>query len=212
MKAFHKTALAAAVTVFALSTAVAEANPLGFTHSRIDYGNSFNTDTKTDIDVDNSKRLRKDTRLNYNLDNSVRTKVNNDYRLKFNYDYRKDDINAKQNLNQIRSYKSAVNQRAFNSGSASGHAMTQNQGGTSVGSLVSETTTSKHKGHTLLSPTRSFASGNVAKGNMNQSHIGGIQSGMQVGDVANIQGNTQNQRAVSGVTSSDSVSNSASKK
>ncbi len=206
-----KTLLASAVTAFALTAAVAEANPWGYGYNNVGYTNSFNRTTQTDVDVDASSKIKRDYRLNYNLDNSVRNKVNNNFKLDYKYDYRKDDINANQNMNQFRAYSSGVNQTGFNAGTATGHSMNQSQGGTSVGSLVSETSTSKHKGHSLLSPAYSSSYGSVSKGNMYGSQIGAMQSGAQLGDVANVQGNTQGQQAASAVTSTDSVSNTAKK-
>lgn len=213
MKNTHKTALTAVAALFVLSAAVAEANPYGYGYkgTQIDYSNSFNTSNKTKTDIDNSQRIKRDYSLDYKVDNSARTRINNDTRLDLKYDYRNDNISAGQNLNQYRGYSSGINQGAFNAGSATGHSMKQKQGDTTVGSLVDETNTRTHKGHSLLSPNYSYNAGNVAKGNMNQSQIGGIQSGMQIGDVANVQSNSQAQNATSGVSSHDSVSNTASK-
>ncbi|MCW9053685.1 MAG: hypothetical protein OQJ91_15440, partial [Motiliproteus sp.] len=185
--------------------------PWGYQYNNIGYKDSFNRTTDTKVDVDASRTSQRDYRLNYNLDSSVRNKLNNNFKLDYKYDYRKDDISATQNMNQVRAYRSGVNQNAFNVGGASGHSMNQTQGGTSVGSLVNESHTTKHKGHSLLSPTYTSANGSVSKGNMFGSQIGGMQSAMQVGDVANIQGNTQDQRAASSVSSADAVSNTAKK-
>ncbi|MCW8885991.1 MAG: hypothetical protein OQK12_12190 [Motiliproteus sp.] len=206
-----KSLLASAVTALALSATVAQAGPWGYQYNNIGYKDSFNRTTDTKVDVDASRTSQRDYRLNYNLDSSVRTKLNNNFKLDYKYDYRKDDISATQNMNQVRAYRSGVNQNAFNAGGASGHSMNQTQGGTSVGSLVNESHTTKHKGHSLLSPTYTSASGNVSKGNMFGSQIGGTQSAMQMGDVANVQGNTQNQQAASSVSSADVVSNTAKK-
>ena len=206
-----KTLLASAVTALALTAAVAEANPWGYGYNNVGYTNSFNRTAKTDVDVDASTKINRDYRLNYNLDNSSRTKLNSNFKSDYSYDYRKDDINANQNMNQFRAYSSGVNQNSFNAGAATGHSMNQSQGATSVGSLVSETSTSKHKGHSVLSPTYSSTYGSVSKGNMYGSQIGGMQSGAQLGDVANVQSNAQCQQATSAVSSSDSVSNTAKK-
>ena len=209
MKNMTPIALTTVATLLLLSGGVAQANPWG--GSRIDYNNSFNTSNRTATQVDNSQRFNRDYRLNYKLDNSARTKINNDTRVDLKYDYRSDKLDATQNLNQFRNYNSAVNQTGFNAGSATGHSMNQSQGGTAVGSLSSEANSSRHQGHSLLSPSYSYNAGAVAKGNMSNSQIGGIQSGMQVGDVTNLQSNNQTQDATSGVASSDTVSNSAAK-
>ncbi len=208
-----KTALAAAVTAIALTAGAAQANPwvYGYGYQKVDYTNSFNRSHKTDVAVDASQRIKRDYRFNYNLDNSVDTRIKKDTRLNYNYNLRKNDINASQNLNQLRAYRSSVGQNAANVGSASGHSMKQKQGGTTVGSLVSETSATRHKGHNIGSPTYSYSNGNVDKGNMFGSQIGANQSGAQFGNVANIQGNSQGQRATSAVGSVDSVKNTASK-
>ncbi len=211
MKTISKLTLATAAATIALTAGVAQANPWGYGFNKVDYRGSFNTDTKTAISVDRSRKINTDTRLKYDIDNSRRSYSNRDFRLNYKYDLKTDKINANQSLNQVRGYSSNVGQTSANLGSASGHSMNQNQGGTSVGSLVSETSTTKRKGHNLLSPSYSSAYGNTSKGNMYGSHIGGTQSGMQLGNVVNAQNNTQKQAAVSGVSSTDSVSNSASK-
>ncbi|WP_210397200.1 hypothetical protein [Motiliproteus sediminis] len=212
MKIFNKAALATAVTLFALNVSVAEANPwVGYKGNKIGYTNSYNNTNNIDTRVDNSQRFKRDYRLDYKLDNSRRTKIDTDTRIDLKYDIRNDRLNAKQDLNSFRNYSSGVNQNAFNAGAATGHSMNQSQGSTSVGSLVSDTATSNNRGHRVLSPSYSIHSGDVAKGNMSGSQIGGIQSGMQVGDVTNLQQNTQAQDATSAVASSDVVSNNVAK-
>lgn len=211
MKTIQKTALATVATVFALTAAIAEANPLGYGSNKIKYADSFNSKTNTDIDIDNSKKFNSNFRLNYDVNNSRQTHIDKDTRLNYRYDIRKDDINAKQRMNQFRAYSSGVGQSAGNVGSARGHSMQQNQGGTSVGALVSETSNRSHKGHNLLSPGYSSAYGNVAKGNMSGSQIGAMQSGMQMGNVINAQNNSQDQVGGSSVNSTDRVSNTATK-
>ncbi|WP_133297389.1 hypothetical protein [Motiliproteus coralliicola] len=213
MKAINKTAIATVATLFALTAGVTQAGPYGYGYKvgQVDYTNSFNTHNKAKINVDNSKRFNRNFMLDYRVDNSSRTKVDTDYRINLNKEIRKDKINANQNLNQYRNYYSGVNQGASNIGSATGHSMKQKQGGTSVGSLVDQTKRTQHKGHSFLSPSIHTNSGDQATGNMTHSQIGGIQSGMQLGDVANLQNNSQTQNGRSGVGSSDSVSNTASK-
>ncbi|WP_421863390.1 hypothetical protein [Motiliproteus sp.] len=213
MKAINKTAIVTVATLFALTAGIAQANPFGYGYKvgKVDYSNSFNTDNKAKINIDNSKRFNRNFMLDYRVDNSSRTKVNTDYRIKQSKDIRKNKINANQSLNQYRNYYSGVSQGANNYGSATGHSMKQKQGGTSVGSLVDQTNRTQHKGHSFLSPSVHTNSGDQATGNMTHSQIGGIQSGMQLGDVTNLQTNSQKQNASSGVSSSDSVSNTASK-
>ncbi|MEH6470099.1 MAG: hypothetical protein V7752_02505 [Halopseudomonas sp.] len=213
MKAINKAVLATVASAIVLTAGVAQATTpsFGYKPVGIDYTNSFNNTNKFKTKVDNSKRFESNTDLKYNRDNSVRNRLSNDYKLDLRYDYRQDNLNANQNLNQLRGYSSGVGQNAGNVGNATGHSMKQKQGDTSVGSLVSETNTSKHKGHNLLSPTYSSHYGSSNSGNMMQSHIGGVQSGMQGGNVTNLQGNDQQQDATSFVSSDDTVSNSASK-
>lgn len=213
MKNINKTAIATVATLFALTAGVAQANPFGhgYKYGKVDYSNSFNTSNKANIDVDNSKRFKRNFMLDYRADNSTRTKIDTDYRTNLNYDIRKDKINANQGVNQYRNYFSGVNQGATNVGGASGHSMNQTQGGTSVGSLVDHTSRTSHKGHSFFSPSVYTNKGDQATGNMTASQIGGIQSGMQTGDVANLQTNNQIQNGTSGINSSDSVSNGASK-
>ncbi len=211
MKISAKTALTSAIAAVALSAGLAQANPWGYNYKSADYTNSFNRMYQTDVTIDKSRQINKDTRLNYHRDNSVRTLVNKNYALDYKLDYRKDDIKANQKMNQLRKYSSAVNQNAANVGSASGHSMKQKQGGTSVGSLVSEKHTSARKGHNLWSPTVTGNYGNVAKGNMYGSQIGANQTGLQGGNVTNLQANAQHQSAASSVGSSDRVSNTATK-
>ncbi len=213
MKAINKTVLASIVSVVVLSVGGAQAGTpsYGYKPVQIDYSNSFNNSNKYKTRIDNSTRADSNTRLNYDLDNSVRNNLSNNYKLDLRYDYRQDNLNANQNLNQLRSYSSGVGQNAGNVGNATGHSMKQKQGDTSVGSLVSETNTRKHTGHSLLSPTYSSHYGSTSNGNMMQSHIGGVQSGMQGGNATNLQGNDQQQDAASYVGSIDTVSNTASK-
>jgi len=207
-----KTLIAAVATLMTLSAGAANAQSpvFGYQPIKIGYSDSFNTSNRSKTQIDNSKRVDSSTRLNYDLDNSLRYKLNNhnDYQLR--YDYRQNDINANQSLNQYRNYSSDIGQSAANVGGASGHSMDQDQGGTTVGALVSETNTSKHQGHSLLSPSFSSQYGSTDKGNMSYSQIGGVQSGMQMGDVTNLQGNDQRQAGASYVGSVDSVSNSSS--
>ncbi|MEH6650885.1 MAG: hypothetical protein V7707_12730 [Motiliproteus sp.] len=212
-KKINKTAIATVATLFVMTAGIVEANPLGygFKVGKVDYSNSFNTSNKSNTDIDNSKRFKRNFTLDYKADNSVRTKINTDHRTDVKYDIRKDKINANQNLNQYRNYSSGVNQDANNYGSASGHSMKQKQGGTRVGGLVDQNTRTSHIGHNLLSPSIQSHTGDQAYGNMRNSQIGGIQSGMQVGDVANLQSNNQTQHGSSGVSSSDKVSNTAAK-
>ncbi|MEH6624820.1 MAG: hypothetical protein V7739_00110 [Motiliproteus sp.] len=208
MKTIAKLTLVTAIT---MAAGMAQANPWGYGFNKVDYKNSFNTDTKSAVSIDSSKKTNTDYRLNYDIDNSRRSLTNIDTRLNYRYDLKTDNINANQSLNQVRGYSSNVGQSSGNVGGAAGHSMNQSQGGTSVGSLVSETSTTKHKGHSLLSPSYTTSLGNVSKGNMYGSHIGGSQSGLQMGNVVNAQNNTQNQNAYSGVVSTDAVSNTASK-
>lgn len=210
MKAFNKTLLATVVTAAALSAGAAQANPFGH-GPKINYIDSFNTTHQAQARIDNSKKIDKDYRLDYNLDNSARTKIDNDYRLDLRYDYRQDNLNAGQNLNQYRAYSSGVGQSGVNLGGASGHSMSQSQGDTTVGALVSETNRSRTHGISLLSPSYSTSVGNSEKGNLYGSQIGGNQSGAQFGDVTNVQGNTQAQQASSYVGSVDWVKNGVAK-
>lgn len=213
MKAITKTALATVATLAVLTTGVAQANPVGYGYPqvKIGYDGSFNTTNKYNTRIDNSKRVDSRTNLNYDLDNSVRNRLNQSYRLNSSHDYRSDNLNANQNLNQKRNYFSNVGQNATNQGGASGHSMGQKQGGTAVGTLVSESNANKHKGHNIASPTYSRQYGNTSSGNMLNSQIGSVQSGMQGGNVTNLQANDQDQTAVSFVSSDDDVSNSAAK-
>lgn len=213
MKAINKKALAAIATFAVLSAGMAQAGPSGYGYPKIKigYDNSFNKTNHLNATFDNSKRVDSRTSLNYDLDNSVRNRLNYDYRLNSNFNYRADQLNAGQNLNQNRNYFSNVGQNAANQGSASGHSMSQQQGGTSVGSLVDKTTVSKHKGHSFASPSISRQFGSVSTGNLYGSQIGSVQTGMQAGDVTNLQGNDQDQTATSFVSSDDKVSNNASK-
>ena len=213
MKTISKLTLATAVTAFALTAGVAQAGPWGYHYgiNKIDYKNSFNTNKTTDISIDRSQKFKTDTRLNYDLDRSRHTEINRDTRLNYERNYKLNKINANQWKNEYRAYRSNVGQNAANIGNASGHSMKQSQGGTAVGSLVRENSTNMHKGHSVLSPKYSTSIGSVSKGNMYGSHIGGSQSAVQVGNVANVQSNAQTQQAKSGVTSSDSTANTASK-
>jgi len=210
MKTVHKTVIATA-TAFALTAGMAQANPWNYGINNIDYRNSFNTSASRSVDVNNSKKMNTDYRLNVKQDNSRRTSIDRDFKQNYRYDYRKDSINANQSMNQVRKYNSGVGQNAANVGGAKGHSMKQAQGGTSIGSLVSESNTSKHKGHSLLSPTYSSNYGSTSKGNLYGSQIGGTQSGLQMGNVINAQNNQQKQAATSSVGSRDRVSNSATK-
>jgi len=210
MKTVHKTVIATA-TAFALTAGMAQANPWNYGFNNTDYRNSFNTSVSKRVDVNNSKKIDSDYRLNFKQDNSRRTSIDRDFKLNYRYDFRKDSINANQSMNQRRVYSSGVGQNAANVGGAKGHSMKQAQGGTSIGSLVSESNTSKHKGHSLFSPTYSSSYGSTSKGNLYGSHIGGTQSGLQMGNVINAQNNQQGQAATSSVSSRDGVFNRAAK-
>ncbi|WP_114694136.1 hypothetical protein [Motiliproteus coralliicola] len=213
MKNINKKALAAIATFAVLSAGAVQAGPYGYGYPKvkIGYDNSFNRTNQIDTTIDNSSRVDTRSKLKYDLNNSVRNRLNHSYQLNKNFNYRADQLNAGQNLNQKRNYFSNVGQNAANKGSASGHSMAQQQGGTSVGSLVSTSSSAKHHGHSIASPTVSRQFGNVNTGNILGSQIGAVQTGMQGGSVTNLQGNDQDQTATSFVSSDDKVSNSAAK-
>ncbi|WP_210397882.1 hypothetical protein [Motiliproteus sediminis] len=208
-----KTLIIALSTVAALNVGAAHAGSpvFGYKPIKIDYNGSFNTNNDVRTRIDNSKRVDTDTRLNYDLDNSVRYKLSNKFDYDLRYDYRQDNIGADQAINQYRNYSSDVGQNAGNVGGASGHSMSQSQGDTNVGALVKERSYSSNRGHSLLSPSFSSHSGSTHTGNMSGSQIGAGQSGVQVGDVTNVQSNDQQQTASSYTGSIDWVGNSASK-
>lgn len=210
MKAFTQTVLATVVTVAALSAGAAQANPFGH-GPKINYIDSFNRTNSYQTQIDNSKRVKTNTDLKYDIDNSVRNRLNNDVRFNLRHDYRQDNLNANQTLNQLRGYSSGVGQNAANVGGASGHNMSQSQGDTRVGTLVSESNSDRRSGLSLLSPSYRAHYGDTSQGNLYGSQIGANQSGAQFGDVTSVQGNDQSQDAASYVGSTDSVSNGVSK-
>ncbi|WP_421863387.1 hypothetical protein [Motiliproteus sp.] len=213
MKNINKKTLAAMATFALLSAGVVNAGPYGYGYPqvKIGYDNSFNRTNQIDATVDNSQRVDSRSKLKYDIDNSVSNRFNHSYQLNKSFNYRADQLNAGQALNQKRNYLSNVGQNAANQGSATGHSMAQQQGSTGVGSLVSTTSSAKHKGHSIASPTISRQYGSVNTGNMLGSQIGAVQTGMQGGGVTNLQGNDQAQTATSFVGSDDQVSNSATK-
>ncbi|WP_421863384.1 hypothetical protein [Motiliproteus sp.] len=171
-----------------------------------------------------------------NIDNSV--SIEQQRRLALTRQYLMDQQyrSSEQTLNEQRGYGSSVGQAAGNSGQAQGHQLDQQQGGVSVGSLVSESDTSHQGGgaagglnwqyapqsNTLMLGGDNSAViqlsninanggnihiGDVNKGNLHNSQIGSNQYGNQAGDTVNAQSNSQQQRADSQASSRDQASN-----
>ncbi|RDE24550.1 hypothetical protein DV711_02885 [Motiliproteus coralliicola] len=171
-----------------------------------------------------------------NVDNSVTTEQQRRLALTRQYLMDQQYRSSDQVLSEQRGYGSGVGQGAANSGQAQGHQLDQQQGGVSVGSLVSESGTAHQGGgaagglnwqyapqsNTLMLGGDNNAViqlsninanggnihiGDVNKGNLHNSQIGSNQYGSQGGDTVNSQNNSQQQRADSQTSSRDQVSN-----
>jgi hypothetical protein len=185
---------------------------------------------------DNGTRLTEGTSTDSRVEDAVPTADDQRLALTRRYLLEQGYRSRQQQREDNRSYDSAVGQGGGNRGQARGHALDQQQGGVSVGSLVSESGRDGSDGargggvswqyapqsNTLMLGGDNYAPiqlsnvnahggnvhiGDVNKGNLYNSQIGNNQQGSQGGDSANAQSNSQNQQADSRTGSQDAVRN-----
>ncbi len=230
-----KTAISVALCLAALSAvpaAVAD-SPASDGASR----NSGNSTTSNRSVLDLSRTLNTNRSVDTRIDNGRSNAISNRLSLTRQYLMDQQYRSSDQRLNEQRAYSSGVGQGAGNQGAASGHSMSQGQGGVSVGSLVSESRGDSYaaqpgrpgnywqfapQSNELTISGDNYAPvslsninanggsihiGDVNKGNLYNSQIGNNQTGMQGGDTANNQSNSQQQKADSQTSSQDRVSN-----
>ena len=194
---------------------------------------SANRDGSSAISVDNSRQQATRSDAAIAVDNSTSTQQQRRLALTRQYLMDQQYRSSEQQRNEQRGYSSAVGQGAGNSGQARGHQQDQQQGGVSVGSLVSESGSPNGNGgglswqyapqsntlmlggdnNSLIQLSNVNANGgnvhigDVHKGNLYDSQIGNNQHGSQGGDSVNAQSNSQKQQAESQTGSSDQNSN-----
>ncbi len=221
----------------ALGLSTALAVPVASADTGLSSDNSGNVERRAATALDYSRQSQRSSAIDSAIDNSQSSSASTRLNLTRDYLMNQQYRNADQRLNEQRGYASAVGQGAANQGSASGHGMSQHQGGVSVGSLVNESTSDSHNSaaagggrHWQYAPQSNHLSiggdsyapislsninanggsihiGDVNKGNMHNSQIGNNQSGLQGGDSVNSQSNSQQQKANSQTGSQDRVSN-----
>ncbi|MEH6650879.1 MAG: hypothetical protein V7707_12700 [Motiliproteus sp.] len=196
---------------------------------------SVNRDSSSARSVDNSRQQVSRSDVAVAVDNSTSTQQQRRLALTRQYLMDQQYRSSQQQRNEQRGYSSAVGQGAGNSGQARGHQQDQQQGGVSVGSLVTESSGANNNGNgggiswqyapqsntlmlggdnnSLIQLSNVNANGgnvhigDVNKGNLYNSQIGNNQQGSQGGDSVNAQSNSQKQQADSQAGSSDQMSN-----
>ncbi|MEH6470100.1 MAG: hypothetical protein V7752_02510 [Halopseudomonas sp.] len=203
-------------------------------HAQPQLSDSANRTDASTLAVDNSRHNQTNSDVDIAIDNSHRSSQANRQALTRQYLMDQQYRSSQQQQDEQRDYNSAVGQAAGNNGQARGHQLDQQQGGISVGSLVTEQNSDNApavggfnwqyapQSNTLsvegdnnapiqLSNINANGGnihiGDVNKGNLYNSQIGNNQHGSQGGDSANVQSNEQQQQADSQVSSRDRATN-----
>lgn len=222
------------ITHFPLTLGLSVMLALPAAHAQTLVNDSFNQNSSSALEVDNSRRSATRSEVDIRVNNSRHTDQQNRQALTRQYLMDQQYRSSQQQLDEQRDYSSGVGQAAANQGQARGHQLGQQQGSVSVGSLVTEH--NSDSGQTGAGFNWQFAPqsnalrvdgdnnapiqlsninanggnihiGDVNKGNLYNSQIGNNQHGSQGGDSANLQSNDQQQQADSQVSSSDRASN-----